>query len=127
MSLPLGFHYERESLLANIFCKVHKRFMVSSKPYANKGFKQSTVDISLFTKITSISFLMLLVYANVNIIASNNQQEVNELQGFFNGCSKLKDLRPLKYFLGFEVPRSPKGISLTQDRDFLMILPCIYE
>lgn len=133
MSLPPGFHRKGESLPANTVCKLYKSlyglkqalrqwFSKFSMVLINKGFKQSAADNSLFTKIAGNSFLVLLVYVNDIITASNNQQQVNKLKNFLNGCFKLKDLGPLKYFLGLEVARSPKGISLSQRHYVLQLL-----
>ena len=125
MSLPLGFHHEEKPfLLANTICKLHKShyglkqasrqwFSKFSSVLISKGFKQSTIDSSLFTIITCNSFMMPLVYVHDIVIASNNQKDLVELKQFLDGCFKLKDLGPLKYFLRLEVARSPKGISLS--------------
>ena len=57
---------------------------------------------------------LLLVYVDDILIASNNVQVVEELKSSLNHDFKLKDLGTLKYFLGLEVARSEKGISLCQ-------------
>ena len=81
-----------------------------------KGFKQSTTNNSLFVKNNGNSFMALLVYVDDIILASNNQNEVDDLKKFLNECFKLK------YFLGLEVARSSKGIYLSEIRYALQLL-----
>ena len=47
-----------------------------------------------------------------SLIASNNIEAVNTFKVFLNAKFKLKDLGTLKYFLGLEVARTEKCISL---------------
>ena len=60
--------------------------------------------------------MALLVYVDDIILASNNQNEVDDLKKFLNECFKLK------YFLGLEVARSSKGIYLSEIRYALQLL-----
>ena len=76
------------------------------------GFLQSKADYSLFTKQSGASFMALLVYVDDILIASNDPQSVADLKVVLDKQFKLKDLGSLKYFLGLEVARSKKGISL---------------
>ena len=133
MSLPLGLHHEGESLLINIVCKLHKSlyglkqashqwFSKFSSVLINTCFKQSAFDNSLFVKINGNSFIALLVYVDDIVIASNDQENVDELKKFPNGRFKLKDLGNLKYFLGLEVDRSSKGIFVIQRHYALQLL-----
>ena len=54
------------------------------------------------------------VYVDDILIASNNVQAVEELKISLDQHFKLKDLGGLKYFLGLEIARSDKGITLCQ-------------
>ena len=56
--------------------------------------------------------MALLVYVDDILIASNDPQSVADLKVVLDKQFKLKDLGSLKYFLGLEVARSKKGISL---------------
>lgn len=56
------------------------------------------------------------------LIASNNGEAVNAFKVFLNDKFKLKDLSNLKYFLGLEVARTEKGISLCQKKFTLELL-----
>ena len=56
------------------------------------------------------------------LIASNNIEAVNTFKVFLDAKFKLKDLGTLKYFLGFEVARTKRGISLCQRKFVLELL-----
>ena len=86
------------------------------------GFIQSKSDYSVFTKINKGSILILLVYVDCIVIASNNVEAVNTFKVFLDAKFKLKDLGTLKYFLVLEVARIGKGISLCQRKFVLELL-----
>ena len=60
------------------------------------------------------SIIILLVYVDDILIASNNVDAVNEFKLFLDNKFKLKDLGTLKYFFGLEVARTVDGLSLCQ-------------
>ena len=86
------------------------------------GFVQSKANYSLFTRQQGESFIVLLVYVDDVLIASNNQRGVEEFKVLLDQKFKLKDLGDLRYFLGLEVARTEKGISLCQRKYALEIL-----
>ena len=129
MQLLQGFH----SKGGNVVCKLNKSLYglkQASRQWNAKfcsiikhhGFKQSKVDYSLLTKKCNDSFIALMVYVDDILIASNNVQAVEELETSLNQHFKLKDLRGLKYFLGLEIARSDKGVTLCQRKDALEVL-----
>jgi hypothetical protein len=86
------------------------------------GFIQSKADYSLFTRLKGSSYIALLVYVDDVAIASNDPKVVSDFIILLNDKFKLKDLGPLKYFLGFEIARSTEGISVCQRKYALEIL-----
>ena len=56
-------------------------------------------------------FLALLVYVDDIILADNDLQTYLEFKAYLNDCFRIKDLGPLKYFLGLEVARGLCGYS----------------
>jgi hypothetical protein len=80
----------------------------------NLGFKQASADHSLFTRQTSSSFTVLLVYVDDVIIAGTSLADIVSIKTALHHSFRIKDLGQLKYFLGLEVAHSKAGISLCQ-------------
>lgn len=58
--------------------------------------------------------MVVLIYVDDILIASNNDILVIDFKSFLSSKFQLKDLGPMKYFLGIEVARSGKGITICQ-------------
>ena len=69
------------------------------------GFIHSYADYSLFTYRKENVFMALLVYVDDIVLASNDHHACNEFKSYLHSCFSIKDLGPLKYFLGIEVAR----------------------
>ena len=130
MTLPPGFHGKGEP---SLICKLNKRlyglkqdsrqwFAKFNDTILELGFRQSKGDYSLFTKTNGTSFTVLVVYVDDILLTSNDPVVVRELKQLLETKFGLKDLGSLKYFLGLEVARNEKGISLNQRKYALEIL-----
>ncbi|KAM1270153.1 hypothetical protein ACFX2G_002244 [Malus domestica] len=86
------------------------------------GFIQSRADYSLFTKVYGSSITIVLLYVDDMVITGNNDGAINDLKQILSRCFRIKDLGPLKYFLGVEVARSKAGIAISQRKYTLDIL-----
>nr|GFC89806.1 putative reverse transcriptase, RNA-dependent DNA polymerase [Tanacetum cinerariifolium] len=63
-----------------------------------------------------------IIYVDDMVITGNDEEEIKRLkEGLFTEF-KMKDLGNLKYFLGMEVLRSPKGIFIYQKKYILYLL-----
>ena len=76
----------------------------------------------MFTKVEKSSIIIFLVYVDDILIASNNEAIVDDFKKFLDNKFKLKDLGVLKYFLGLEIARTTKGISLCKRKYTLEVL-----
>jgi len=71
-------------------------------------------DYSLFINSFERSFTTILVYVDDIILAGNDKEEIDRIKQALNETFKINDLGDLRYFLGFEVPRSKKWIMMNQ-------------
>ncbi|XP_073221459.1 uncharacterized protein [Cicer arietinum] len=86
------------------------------------GFIQYKSDYSLFTKRTSVGFTIILIYVDDLLIAGDDLVEVNIVKEVLHSKFSIRDLGTLKYFIGLEVARSFKGISICQRKYSLDLL-----
>ncbi|RVW15472.1 Retrovirus-related Pol polyprotein from transposon RE1 [Vitis vinifera] len=117
----------------NLVCHLHKSlyglkqasrqwFAKFSTAIQAAGFVQSKADYSLFTCRKGKSFTALLIYVDDILITGNDVNAIVALKQFLHGHFRIKDLGDLKYFLGIEVSRSKKDISIPQRKYTLEIL-----
>ena len=67
-------------------------------------------------------FIAILVYMDDLIIAGNNSHACTSFKDYLGKCFHMKDLGPLKYFLGLELARGLAGLFLSQRKCTLDIL-----
>ena len=77
-------------------------------------FVHSYVHNSLFTYRKGDFFMALLIYVDDIVLAGNDTHACNEFKAYLHACFSIKDIGPLKYFLGIEVAHGPKGLFLSQ-------------
>jgi len=86
------------------------------------NFNHYKADNSLFVRNVEGSFIALLVYVDDILIVGNNANDINTVKDSLNTTFKIKDLGPLKFFLGLEIVRTVKGIHVCQCKYALEIL-----
>lgn len=130
MQLPPGFRRQEEK---SMVCRLNKSlyglkqasrswFHKFSTAIQEDGFHQSRADYSLFTKVSSNSFTVVLIYVDDMIITGNDNNAIAALKNSLRTKFRIKDLGQLRYFLGVEVARSTDGISVSQRKYALDIL-----
>ena len=134
MQLPLGYSIPKTNSEGEpLVCRLNKSiyglkqasrqwFTKFSSALLLHGFNQSKSDYSLFYKGTGDSLVILLVYIDDIILAGPNQSMINDVKTLLKSLFKLKDLGPLKYFLGLEIAKSAQGIFLSQRKYTLSLL-----
>ncbi|KAM5555122.1 hypothetical protein ABKV19_023158, partial [Rosa sericea] len=95
------------------------RFSKSMRAF---GYKQSNSDHTLFIKRRQGKITALIVYVDDMVVTGDDLKEMETLQKYLSKEFEMKDLGQLKYFLGIEVARSKKGISLSQRKYVLDLL-----
>ncbi|KAL6330550.1 hypothetical protein AAG906_040481 [Vitis piasezkii] len=66
--------------------------------------------------------MTLIVYVDDMVVIGNDPEEIKALQNYLSREFEMKDLDPLKYFLGIEVSRSSERIFLCQRKYALDLL-----
>ena len=118
MKLPSGF-----TACGDKVCKLNKslyglkqapRYWFSKLVTAlkNYGFTQSYSNYSLFDYTQKDVSLHVFVYVDDLVIAGNDSKAITKFKEYLSDCFHMKDLGPLKYFLGIEVARGSEGIFL---------------
>ncbi|BBH10363.1 RmlC-like cupins superfamily protein, partial [Prunus dulcis] len=121
------------SMGENLVCRLHKSLYALKQASRNwfakfttalraASFVQSLADYSLFTRSQNNSFTALLIYVDDIVITGDDPKAIQSIKDFLNVRFRIKDLGPLKYFLGIEVARSKKGIFISQRKYALEIL-----
>jgi Reverse transcriptase (RNA-dependent DNA polymerase) len=92
------------------------------KVMVDTGYQQINADHTVFFKRDEGHITMLAVYVDDMIITSNDEDEIARLKMRLGKEFEVKDLGHLRYFLGIEVARGPKGIVLSQRKYVLDLL-----
>ena len=123
MDLPPGF--ENEYGIEKV-CKLKRSlyglkksprawFDKFTKSIHSFGYLQSQADHTMFFKhFTDGSVVILIVYVDDIILTGSNVIEMENLKKVLAREFEMKDLGPLRYFLGMEIARSSKGIFVSQ-------------
>ncbi|KAK2998940.1 hypothetical protein RJ639_024413 [Escallonia herrerae] len=111
--------------LSSVPTRLHPMIQSGVQPCEQKLMllkQMSHADHTLFTYRKGEVFLSVLVYVDDLILIKNNSIAYSSFKQYLNDCFKLKDLGPLKYFLGIEAARGPRGLFLSQGKYALDIL-----
>ena len=123
MEQPEGFQDKEKP---QYVCKLHKSIYglkQSSRCWNNKfkttlqkyDFIQNIGDSCLYTKNTDKGKIFVIVYVDDIIICANNDIHLNYVKNILSNNFKIKDLGPVKYFLGINVENNDKQIKLHQE------------
>ena len=82
---------------------------------------RSLIDPCVYFLKNNIEFAMLLIWVDDIIIAANSFKSVDRIKALLKGKFKMKDLGPVKYFLGIEFSHE-EGIKIRQSRYISKIL-----
>ena len=86
------------------------------------GFKQAMADHTLFYKRDGDDITLFIVYVDDMIVTGSNSTKIEKLQSYLAKEFEMKDLGPLKYFLGIKVSRTKQRLFLSQRKYTLDLL-----
>ena len=86
------------------------------------GFAASSYDYTIFVKCTDADRIILSLYVDDMIITGYDVASISVLKEELAKQFEMKDLNPLRYFLGIEVAYSPRGYLLSQPKHVANIL-----
>ncbi|XP_024963325.1 uncharacterized protein LOC112503538 [Cynara cardunculus var. scolymus] len=89
---------------------------------SNLNFCRSKDDHSLFMYGKEEFFFAILIYVDDIIIVGNKFERIQDTKTQLDEAFNIKDLGPLKYFLGIEVAKTSNGLVLSQRKYILDIL-----
>jgi hypothetical protein len=130
MEIPPGFSTPRTS---GKVCRLRKSlYGLKQSPRAwfdrfrrvvcGMRYKQCNGDHTVFYRHSNSQITILAVYVDDIIITGDDKVEISRLKDSLRKEFEVKDLDQLKYFLGIEIARSPKGIVLSQRKYVLELL-----
>lgn len=129
MQLPSGIKASKPNQVCKLIKSLYGLKQASRKWYERlialllaQGYKHANSDYSLFTKSSSDTFTIILVYVDDIIHGGNYMYEFTNVKSILHASFKIKDLEQLKYFLGLEVAHSQQGISHCQRKYCLDLL-----
>ncbi|KAJ0568794.1 putative RNA-directed DNA polymerase [Helianthus annuus] len=129
MKIPQGFEKGNENKVCRLRRSLYGLKQASRNWYQKFttslqqiGFEQSRADHSLLIFKSKESFVAALIYVDDVILTGNDVKKIEETKAFLDNKFSIKDLGPLKYFLGIEVTRTREGLILSQRKYILDIL-----
>ena len=86
------------------------------------GYSQCNGDHTVFYKHQGTRITILAVYVDDIVITGDDVDEIKKLKERLGRAFEVKDLGPLRYFLGIQIARSPKVIIISQRKYVLDLL-----
>ena len=80
------------------------------------GFKNSMNDNCVYTKHVNGSVIILIVWVDDILLSAPNLAEMNNVKRALFNKFRMKDLGPLRYFLGIEFECKENSIKMSQSR-----------
>lgn len=125
MELPLG--YINTTGIRNLVCKLGKSIYglrQASREWFAKlttfllevGYVQSKTDYSMFTYQRNDIYVVVLIYVDDILLSGNDAATINVLKHLLDVQFGIKNLGPVKYYLGLEVSRNSSGIFVSQQK-----------
>uniref|UniRef100_A0A2N9HI29 Retrotransposon Copia-like N-terminal domain-containing protein n=1 Tax=Fagus sylvatica TaxID=28930 RepID=A0A2N9HI29_FAGSY len=100
----------------------YKAKLVTKGYNQKEGFDYFETFSPVAKFVTVRSLLAIAAVKDDILIASSDIAAVTKLKQFLDAQFKLKDLGPVRYFLGLEIARSTQGISVSQRKYALEVL-----
>ena len=72
---------------------------------SNFDFKKNIVDQCIYLKVSGSKFVILVLYVDDILLASNNLDMLHETKRFLFGNFEMKDLGETSYVIGIEIHR----------------------
>ncbi|XP_015166490.1 uncharacterized mitochondrial protein AtMg00810-like [Solanum tuberosum] len=80
------------------------------------------MDYSLLIKRSAEGIVIVLIYVDDLLVTGSSMKLINDTKQVVKDNFKIKDLGPLRYFLGIEFARNSKGILMHQRKYALEII-----
>ncbi|GKD72486.1 putative RNA-directed DNA polymerase, partial [Tanacetum coccineum] len=129
MKIPQGFSKDGETRVCRLRKSLYGLKQASRNWYhkftiflSGLSFRQFKADHSLFIYETASITVVVLIYVDDVIITRNCLNKIQEIKKQLDKEFNVKDLGPLKYFLGIEVAKTSDGLVLSHRKYTLDIL-----
>ncbi|KAJ9538498.1 hypothetical protein OSB04_031231 [Centaurea solstitialis] len=129
MKIPQGFSKKDETRVCKLKKSIYGLKQASRNWYqkftrslVSLGYKQSKADHSLFIYTNNGAYVATIIYVDDVILVGIDMKWIERKKFYLDKEFSIKDLGPLKYFLGIEVTRMFEGLVLSQRNYTLDIL-----
>ncbi|KAJ0481517.1 putative RNA-directed DNA polymerase [Helianthus annuus] len=129
MKIPEGFAKQGEARVCRLRKLIYGLKQASgnwykkfTKSLVELGFRQSKADYSLFIYKSKRSYVAAFIYVDDVVIVGNDSVKIQHTKDQLDEMFSIKDMGPLKYFLGIEVSRIKECLVLSQRKYTLDIL-----